>query len=98
MFLFWERVFLGIDDLNTVKSGPISALVVKRHLNGVSLAGRQRPNIIYIECSLERFVIFRGSGPVLLRNPIFFVIFEGGGGCGPPAPSSHANCTSFLLI
>ena len=46
----------------------------KRHLNGVSLACRRWP---YIECWLSSFVILRGSGPVLLRNPIFF-IFQGG--------------------
>ena len=48
----------------------------KRHLNGVSLACRWWPNI---ECWLEWFVIFRGSGPILLRNPLFWWIFRGGG-------------------
>ena len=33
----------------------------KRHLNGVSLAGRWWPNI---ECWIGSFVILRGSGPV----------------------------------
>ena len=47
----------------------------KRHLNGVSLAGRWRPNI---ECCIGSLVILRRSGPVLLRNPIFFVFFQGG--------------------
>ena len=40
----------------------------KRHLYGVSLACRKWPKI---ECWLGSFVFFRGSGPVLLRNPIF---------------------------
>ena len=30
-------------------------------------------------------MIFRESGPVLLRNPIFYD-FSGGGGSGPPLP------------
>ena len=36
---------------------------------------------------------FRGSGPELLRNPIF-VIFQGGGGVrtpGPPSGSAHGD-------
>ena len=46
----------------------------KRHLNGnsVSLACRRVPNI---ECRLDSFVIFRGSRPVFLRNPIFCEYF-----------------------
>ena len=57
----------------------------KRHLNGVSLACRWWPNI---ECWLENSVTFRGSGQVLLRNPIFlwFSGGGGGGGSGPPVP------------
>ena len=32
-------------------------------------------------------MILRGSGPVLLRKePYIFVIFQGGGGSGPPVP------------
>ena len=55
-------------------------------LNGVSLACQWWPNV---ECWLGSFENFRGSGPVLLRNSIFFVIFTGmwgGGGSGPPVP------------
>ena len=37
-----------------------------------------------MEYWLGSFVIFRGSGPVLLWNPIFFVIFQGGGGTPVP--------------
>ena len=40
----------------------------KRHLNGVSLACRFWPKI---ESWLGSFTILRGSGPVLLKNPIF---------------------------
>ena len=29
---------------------------------------------------------FRRSGPVLVRNPIYFLLFRGGGGSGPPVP------------
>ena len=44
--------------------GPLA----KRHLNGVSLAGRWLPNI---ECWFGSFVNLQGIRPVLLRNPIF---------------------------
>ena len=61
----------------------------KRHINGVSLACRWWPNI---ECWLCSFVIFRGSRPVLLRNPKFLRFFRGGVGtpCLPPL-DPHMN-------
>ena len=62
-------------------SGAIIGTPAKRHLNGVSLACRRWPNI---ECWLGSFVIFMGFGPVLLENPIFFVIFQGGADTQPP--------------
>ena len=68
----------GREDSNTTFSRPSSARQ-RTPLNGVPLAYRWWPNI---ECWLGSFVIFRGSGPVFLRNPIFFVIFSGGGGGG----------------
>ena len=52
------------------------------HLNGVSLACRWWPNI---ECWLESFMIYRGSAPVLLRNPIFC---DFSGGVWTPCPQS----------
>ena len=52
-----------------------------------------------IECWLCSFVIFRGSRPVLLRNPIFFVIFQGDG--PDPLPPlwirTHYLCYSYIL-
>ena len=38
-------------------------------------------------------MIFRGSGPILLRDPIFFMNFERGGGPDPctPSGSTHAD-------
>ena len=48
--------------------GAIIGPPANRHLNGVSLAGRWWPNN---ECWLGSFVIFRGLGSVLLRDPIF---------------------------
>ena len=62
----------------------------KCHLNGFSLVCWWRPNI---ECWLDSFVIFRGSRPVLLRNPTFLWFFRGGGvrtPC-PPSGSAHAQ-------
>ena len=46
----------------------IIGLPAKHHLTGISRACRWWPNI---ECWLGSFVIFKGSGPVLLRNTIF---------------------------
>ena len=46
--------------------------------------------------SCGSFVIFRGSGPVLPRNPIYFsdISGGGGGGSGPPiSPSGSAHAT-----
>ena len=58
------------------KKRAIIGLPAKHHLNGVSLEGWWWPNS---ECWLCSFVIFRGSRPVLLRNPIFLWFFRGGG-------------------
>ena len=58
-------------------------MLAKRHLNGVSLAGRSWPNI---ERWFSGFVIFQGIRPVSLRSPIFLIIFGGGGGSGHPVP------------
>ena len=46
----------------------------KCHSNGVLLAWWWWPNI---ECWPGSFVIFKGSGPVLLSNPIFLWFFRG---------------------
>ena len=46
---------------------------VKRHLNGVWLTCQWWPNN-----GLVALWFFRGSGPVLLRNPIFLWFFRGG--------------------
>ena len=40
--------------------------------------------------------IFRGSGPVLLENPIF-CDFSGGGGSGPPVPPLDTHMGSFVF-
>ena len=61
---------------NTTKRGVIISQPAKRHLNGVSLAGRLWPNI---ECWLSSFVNIRGSGPVLLRNHIYLWFSRGRG-------------------
>ena len=72
----------------------------KRHLNGVSLAGRWWSNI---ECWIGSFVVLRGSGPVLLRNPLFLYF---PGGSRPPVPlwirtwmkSHYRNKHCFLML
>ena len=71
-----------MENRNATLSGPSS----KRHLNGVLLA-----------CDYDRLgsvVIFRGYGPVLLRNPIF-VIFQGGSGA--PLPSLDPRMCGLQL-
>ena len=60
----------------------------KCHLNGISLVCPWWPNI---ECWLGRFVICRGSRPVLLRNPIFLWFFRGG--VPTPVPPPLWICT-----
>ena len=60
----------------------------KRHLNGVLLANRWRPNIECLLGSFENFENFRGSGQVLLRNPIFLWFFRGDPAPCPPPPAS----------
>ena len=61
--------------------------------NGVSLVCRWWPNI---ECWLGSFVIFRGSGPVLLRNPIFLWFFRGGPDpLSPTSGSAHEVACPF---
>ena len=68
--VFFFVVDKGREDQNITKSGP-------------SWAFRRRADddpTLNIKC--WRVCIFRGSGPVLLRNPIFSVIFQWGGGGG----------------
>ena len=51
----------------------------------------------HIECWLGSFVDFRGSGPVLLRNPIF-VIFKKGSGPPVPTPSGSAHAAYYRQV
>ena len=55
-----------------------------------------------IECLLGSFVIFRGSGPALLRKPIFFVLSGGGGGgldpLSPPLDPHMSMQTDQRLV
>ena len=68
----------------------------KRHINGVSLAGRWWPNT---ECWLVSFVVLQGIRTNIAKKPYVFVIFQGGGGSGPPVPplDSHMFITVFHL-
>ena len=59
----------------------------KPHLNGYGL-------------TLYFYVIFGGSGPVLLGG-LYFCDFSGGGGSGPPVHSSgsaHAGCFLVTIL
>ena len=78
-------VYEGWVDPNSTISSPSSAHqqndITMALWNGVLLTCWWWPNI---ECWLGSFVIIRGSGPELLRNPICFVIFQGGPLYPPP--------------
>ena len=52
----------------------------------------------HIECWFGSFVIFRGSGPGILRNPIKFVIFQGrwSGSLSAPLDPHMALVTKIL--
>ena len=52
-------------------------------ISGPALARQRRFADVPMMAQHFCFVVFKGSGPVLLRNPIFFVIFRGGS--APPA-------------
>ena len=69
----------------------------KRHLNGVSLAGRWWPNTA---CWLVSFVVLQGIRTNTAKKPYIFVIFLGGGGGGgggsvPSAPLWICVCFRF---
>ena len=55
---------MGEDPLKWAITGPPA----KPHLNGVSLAGDNDPNL---NAGLVALLLFRGSGTPLLRSPIF---------------------------
>ena len=68
--LFFLKIWWGREDANTtIISGPSLA-----HQQNTMLACWWWPNI---ECWLGSYVIFRGSRPVLLRNPLFLWFFRG---------------------
>ena len=50
-------------------------------------------------CWLDSFVIFQGFRTSIAKKPYIFAIFQGGGGSGPPVPSSgstHKKCRSQM--
>ena len=63
----------------------------KRHLNGVSLAGRWWPKI---ECCLGSFVVLHGIRTSTAKKTYIFVIFQGGldpRPCLPQSGSAHGS-------
>ena len=94
-----ESFFIGDPSLTTLfyevredLNGTIRVPASARHLNGVSLAERRGPKC---ECWLGKFVIFLWILTSIAEKPYIFVIFQGGGGSGQPAPpplsgSAHA--------
>ena len=79
------------EDRNASKSGPSSA----RQRNAIEMVFRWRADEWpTIKCWLGSFEIFRGSGSILLGNPIFLRFFMGGGGVRthyPPSGSAHVE-------
>ena len=84
---FWERGFRfflageGIEDPNTTINRPSSAhqkTPFKWRFAGWPMMAQT------LNAGLEAMWFFRGSGPVLLRNPIFLWFFRGF--CPPPPP------------
>ena len=70
---------------------PASETPLKWRFTGVAIMAP-------IEYWLGSFVIFRGSGSILLGNPIFLCFFQGG---GPPVPPLwkrpwYLGCISYL--
>ena len=51
-----------------------------------------------MNAGLVNMWFYRGSGPVLLRNPYILVIFRGGGGPDPCPPSGSAHDCVVLRI
>ena len=68
-FLVWGKEGTKIHYKWAIKGPP-----AKRHLNGISLAGRW--------CSNIEFCDFKGIRPSIAKEPYVFVIFQGGGGGG----------------
>ena len=70
--------------------GPLA----KRHLNGVSLAGRSWPKI---ECWLGSYVLFQGMRASIAKKPYIFVIFQGrwSGPTVRPSRSAHGGGHRF---
>ena len=69
----------------------------KRHLNGVSLAGRWWPKL---NAGMVALWFYRGSGPVLQRNPIFLCFFRGYGSPAPyppPPPPPFGSAQDLIL-
>ena len=75
-----------MEDPNTAFNWPSSACQ-RRVDYGITL------NVAFVALRFSR-----GSGPVLQRNPIDFVIFQGGGPhAPPPSGSAHVCCCLYLL-
>ena len=89
-FLFFFLVYDGREDPNTAIIDPPP----KRHLNGVSLAGRLWPNI---ECWLGSFVALQGIRTSIAEKPYMFVIFQGGGHDILPPPLWTRTCYSLTF-
>ena len=92
---FSEGVFLCFSLLGERRSKyhckrTIMGPSAKRHLNGVSLAGRWWPNT---ECWLVRFVVLQGIRTnIIAKKPNIFVICQGGARTPcPPSGSAHGT-------
>ena len=74
----------GKEDPNTTKIGPSLASQRNDIIMAFCWRAKAGPTL---SVGLVALYFFRGSGPVLLGNPIFLRIFRGGGGGSrPPVP------------
>ena len=64
----------------------------------VTVKGWRADNGPTLNAGLVALWFFRRSGPVLLRNPNFFVIFQGVWTPCPPSGSAHDNQGSVLKV
>ena len=75
-FLFFILDWWGEEGSKYRLVGHQHGPLAKRHLNGVSLAGRWWPNM---ECWIGSFVIFQRIRTSIAKEPYIFVIFQGWG-------------------
>ena len=91
LFFFFSFSWLGERGYKYHYKRAIIGPPAKRHLNGVSLAGRLWPNT---ECWLVSFVVLQGIQTNIAKKPYIVVIFRDGG----PYPLPPLDPTLFSML